>query len=143
MKTKNFLRFSIVLSVIPLVLAGCASTRGGGGPSDEEVLQSMAAEMLEALKAKDVETMVSFYADDFTSDNGGKDDTKAFLEGAAQQGFLDGLEVDTSEMAVAVEGDTATIGPIKLEGAFGALTMGFDMEKRDGKWWVVAQTQEM
>ena len=141
MTIRKGFHLAIAFAVIA-ALAGCASTGGGGGgPSDEEVIQGMLDEVLTALQAKDIDTMVSAYSDDFTSDNGGKEDTVAFLQGASDQGFLDGLEVDTSEVAIAVDGDAATVGPVNLEGAFGALILSFDLEKRDGQWWITSQSQ--
>ncbi|MDX1382534.1 MAG: nuclear transport factor 2 family protein [Thermoanaerobaculia bacterium] len=142
MRIRNGLHLALAVAVV-LGLAGCASTGGGGGPSDEEVIQGMLDDVLAALQAKDIDAMISTYADDFTSDNGGKEDTKAFLQGAADQGFLDGIEVDQSETAVAVDGDTASVGPVGLEGAFGALSLTFNLEKRDGQWWVTSMSQQM
>ena len=131
-----------------LLLAGCATSGGGGSsapppPSNEEVIEGMVAAAMEALAAKDIDGLVAAYADDFSSDNGDKADTVAFLQGAADQGFLDGLEIDSSGLEIIVDGDTATAGPVALEGAFGAASLSFDLEKRDGKWWVVSQTLEM
>lgn len=144
MRIEKAVRILLALSLV-VGLTACAS--GGGsapkGPSDEEILQGMLDQVLEALKTKDIDTMVSFYADDFSSDNGGKAETKAFLQGAAEQGFLDGLEVDTSSMAIAVDGMTSTVGPIGLSGAFGALTVNFGLEKRDGAWVVTSMNQSM
>ena len=131
-----------------LLLAGCASTGGGGGssapppPSDEEVIQGMVAAAMDALAAKDIDALVAAYSDDFSSDNGDKADTIAFLEGAADQGFLDGLEIDQSGVVISIDGETATAGPVALEGAFGAINLSFELEKRDGKWWVTSQLQE-
>ena len=141
MTMRKGLHLVLALTVIA-ALAGCASTGGGGGgPSDEEVIQGMLDDVLTALQSKDIDTMVAAYSDDFTSDNGGKDDTIAFLQGAADQGFLDGLEIDTSAVAIEVDGESATVGPVNLEGAFGALTLSFDLEKRDGQWWITSQSQ--
>jgi hypothetical protein len=143
MKINKWMRVSLALMLVA-ALAGCASTGGGSrGPSDEELLQGMADQVLEALKTKDIATMVSFFADDFSSDNGGKADTEAFLQGAADQGFLDGLEVDTTAMEIAVDGMTSNVGPISLEGAFGALTVSFGLEKRDSDWVVTSMSQSM
>ena len=145
MNKANWISCSLALIAL-VMLTGCASTGGGYSapppPSDEEVVTGLVASAMEALKAKDIATMVADYADDFSSDNGGKDDTIAFLQGASDQGFLDGIMVDDSSMTVAIDGDSATAGPIALEGAFGALTLSFDLEKRDGKWWVTSQSQE-
>ena len=103
----------------------------------------MMIDVMAALTAKDVEKMVSYYADDFTSDNGDKAATVAFLSGAKDQGFLDGIVVKTDAMTIAVEGETAKVGPVNLEGAFGALALNFGLAKRDGKWLVVSQSTAM
>jgi hypothetical protein len=142
---------SILLAVLMVLAAvGCASTGGGGaaakapaGPTDEEQIQKMMIDVMAALTAKDVDTMVSYYADDFTSDNGDKAATVAFLQGAKEQGFLDGIVVKTDAMTITVEGETAKVGPVNLEGAFGALALNFGLAKRDGKWLVVSQATQM
>jgi hypothetical protein len=137
-----------VLLIVAMV--GCASTTGGGGaakapkgPTDEEMIQQMMIDVMAALTAKDVTKMVSYYADDFKSDNGDKAATVAFLSGAKDQGFLDGIVVKTDAMKIAVTGETATVGPVNLEGAFGALALNFGLAKRDGKWLVVSQSTAM
>lgn len=129
-----------------LLVTGCASTGGGSSapppPSDEEMIQGLVVAAMDALAAKDIDALVSAYSEDFSSDNGDKADTIAFLQGAADQGFLDGLEIDQSGVVISVDGDNATAGPVALEGAFGAINLSFELEKRDGKWWVTSQLQE-
>ena len=46
-------------------------------------------------------------------------------------------------MNVEVEkgGEKATAGPIDLEGAFGALSLDYELEKRDGNWIAVYMSQ--
>ena len=102
-------------------VAAAARPRPRRAPTDQEMIQQMMIDVMAALTAKDVEKMVSYYADDFTSDNGDKAATVAFLSGAKDQGFLDGIVVKTDAMTIAVEGETAKVGPVNLEGAFGAL----------------------
>lgn len=137
---KALLKMS-VLALSMVVMAGCAST-GGGGASDGDVIDGIVAEMLGALEAQDIDKMVSFYSEDFESDQGGdKAATQEFLAGAKEQGFLDGIEVDQSSSETTIDGDKASVGPIDLEGAFGALTLEFDLEKRDGSWIVVYMAQ--
>lgn len=137
---KALLKMS-VLALSMVVMAGCAST-GGGGASDEDVVNGIVTEMMAALAAQDIDKMVSFYSEDFESDQGGdRAATQEFLAGAKEQGFLDGVEVDSASSETTVEGDKASVGPIDLEGAFGALTLEFDLEKRDGSWIVVYMAQ--
>lgn len=136
---KIAMKFGIVaLAVIGLV--GCAG--GGGGASDEEMIRSLIDQAMAALKAGDIDAMVAGYAEDFTSDQGGgKAEMREFLNGAKEQGFLDGIQVDTSNLVITVDGEKATAKPIDLEGAFGALTVEFELQKRDGQWLVTYQSQ--
>ena len=53
-----------------------------------------------------------------------------------------GVEIDTSGQTLAIEGDTATVEGIGLSGAFGVLTLGFKLEKREGGWVVTYQSQQ-
>jgi len=125
-----------------VVLAGCATSGSGGGMSDEDAIKALVDSAMAALKAQDIDTMVANYADTFESDQGGGiAETKEFLVGAKEQGFLDGIEVDTSSMEIAVDGSKASAKPIDLEGAFGALTLEFELEKIDGAWKVTYQSQ--
>lgn len=135
------LKMSVVaLSVMTML--GCASTGGNDGPSDEELITALATGIADALRAQDIDAMVSYYSDDFSSSEGGdKAAIKMALEGYKASGFLEGIEVDISSMKVEVDGDKATVGPIDLEGVFGGLALDFDLEKRDGKWIAVYMSQ--
>jgi hypothetical protein len=135
----------LVAAAVIAAMVGCASTgaKAPAGPTDQELIQQMMIDVMAALTAKDVDKMVSYYADDFTSDNGDKAATLAFLTGAKDQGFLDGIVVKTDAMTIAIEGETAKVGPVNLEGAFGALALNFGLAKREGKWLVVSQATQM
>lgn len=138
---KAMLKFGVLALTMAVMVTGCAGG-GGGGASDEEVIKGIVTDMLAALEAQDVDKMVSYYSDDFESDQGGdKAATREFLAGAKEQGFLEGIEVDQSSSEITVEGEKASVGPIDLEGAFGALTLEFDLEKRGGSWIVVYMAQ--
>ena len=96
-----------------------------------------------ALAAGDVDTMVSAYAEDFSNDQGqDKAAMTEFLVGAKEQGFLDGMTSDTSAMTVMVDGATASVEGVSVEGAFGVLDLGFKLEKRDGAWIITEQNQQ-
>ena len=138
---KALLKMSMMAMAL-VAMAGCASTGGGGGASDADLIAEMVSEMLAALEAQDIEKMVANYSDDFESDQGGdRDATKEFLNAAKEGGLLDGIEVDQSSMKTTIEGDKASVGPVDLEGSFGAMTIEFDLEKRDGAWLVVYMAQ--
>ena len=136
----------LVLLGLALIAVGCASGGGGAaapaGPSDEEMIQTLITSALDALGEKDIATMTSNFADDLTTNQGqDKEALIQFLNQANEQGFLDGMTIDTSGMTTTIDGDTAEVAGVGLEGAFGALTLGFKLEKRDGQWLVTYQEQ--
>ena len=133
---------ALKLGVVALAIVGMVGCAGGGGKSDEELIQEIVDLAMAALVAQDIDAMVSAYAEDFTSDQGGgKAEMKEFLNGAKEQGFLDGIQVDLSNLVITIDGEKATAKPIDLEGAFGALTVEFELAKRDGQWLVTYQSQ--
>lgn len=133
----------MVTLTLPFLFA-CAS--GGGapaGPTDEELITQMMQANLAALASGDVDSVIATYSDDFSSDQGmDRAGMQQFLQGAADQGFLEGMTSDTTGMSITVAGDIATVEGIMVEGAFGALTLGFGLEKRDGQWVVTSSTQQ-
>lgn len=129
-----------VIALTLVVAAGCESM--GGGASDEEMIRDTVNGAMAALVQQDVDAMMGYYSEDFQSADGmDKAGFQQFIQGAKDQAFLDGIEVDTTEMMVTVEGPEASAKPINLEGAFGALTVELDLAKRDGQWIIVYQTQ--
>ena len=131
-----------VLALAVMTVAGCAGG-GGGGMSDEDMILSLVTDAMEALVAQDIDTMVSRYAEDFESDQGGGiAETKEFLVGVKEQGFLEDVKYSLENLEVSVDGATAKAGPIELDGVFGALTLEFELAKRDGTWMVTYQTME-
>ena len=130
-----------VVALAVVAMAGCASG-GGYGMSDEDVIRGIVQDAMDALAAQDIDTMMVAYADDFESDQGGGiAETKEFLVGAKEQGFLDDIKYSLESLEITVDGDTAKAGPAELEGVFGALTLEFELTKRDGRWWVTYQSQ--
>jgi len=135
------MKFSVV--VLALVgLVGCGGGGGGSKMTDDQMIKQLVDQAMAALQAGDIAGMTANYAEDFKSDQGGgKAEMVEFLNGAKEQGFLDGIKIDTSKMVIAVDGAKATAKPMNLEGAFGALTVEFNLEKREGKWLVTYQAQ--
>ncbi len=125
--------------VVFAVLAGCATN--GGGMSDEEAIQGIIADIGTALAAGDIDAMLANYAEDYQSDQGGLEDQRAFLEGAKEQGFLEDVNTSMENAQIAIDGTSATMGPVDIEGVFGALAVTYELEKRDGKWLVVSTSQ--
>ena len=134
----------IALIALALLTVACAS--GGGapqGPPPEEVIAEMVNNAMSMLASGDVENLMAMYADDFASDQGmDKNGMTQFLTGAKDQGFLEGMTTNTDAMTITVDGETATVTGVSVEGAFGALTLGFGLAQRDGAWIITSQTQQ-
>ncbi len=119
-----------------------ATKVGGAAGGDEGAIRGIIDTVLSALKEQDIEAMTAPYADDFTSDQGGgKAEMVEFLQGAKDQGFLEDIAINTDDLEIEIDGDKAAAEPIELEGAFGVLTLSFELEKRDGAWVVTYQAQ--
>ncbi|MCH7959854.1 MAG: nuclear transport factor 2 family protein [Candidatus Hydrogenedentes bacterium] len=130
-----------VVALCVVAMVGCA-TGGGYGMSDEDTIRGIVQDAMDSLAAGDIDAMMVAYADDFESDQGGGiAETKEFLVGAKEQGFLDDIKYSLESLEITVDGDTAKAGPAELEGVFGALTLEFELTKRDGQWLVTYQSQ--
>ena len=133
------------LLVLAAALTGCASTgapTAPAGPPPEEVIGNLITSTLASLAEGDVDTVMSSYADDFSWDQGDKAGMQAFLQQAVDAGFMDGMTADTENMVVVVDGDTASVSGVSIEGAFGLFDLTFDLENRDGQWMVTKQVQQ-
>lgn len=114
-----------------------------GLTSEQLTILALVEKGMEALVASDIDAMMEIYAEDFESDQGAdKAGQEQFMRDAQAQGFLDGIQFDLTPMEIIVDGDEATAGPIDLEGAFGMLSVEFELEKQaDGEWKVTYQSQ--
>ncbi|MEX2015216.1 MAG: hypothetical protein WD873_01175 [Candidatus Hydrogenedentales bacterium] len=140
MLTRNWITWG-VCGLALVAMAGC-ETGGVRGPSDQEMVSNVIDGTLDALRAQNIDAMMTSYSEDFTSDQGGgKVEMQGFLQQAKDGGFLNDMTISTANTTIVVEGATARVEPIELTGAFGELTLGFDLEKRDGRWWIVRQRQ--
>lgn len=135
----NWMKYSAAALMV-VAMAGCIGP-GVNGPDDAALIGSMISDMTTALLAQDIDKVMMVYAEDMEWDQGGKAEYEEFLAGAKEGGFLDDMEVSTEDMEIIVDGDKATAEPMEAEGQFGVLTFEFELEKRDGKWMVVKQTQ--
>lgn len=107
--------------------------------SDEEQLKENANALIEAFKAKDVEKVMAHFSDKFQSSKlQDKAALQALIDMANNSGFLDGMELDSKDMKVAIEGEKATVAPVAISGGFGAGTASFICTKEGDKWMVTS-----
>ena len=130
------------LVTLAIVMAGCATT--GGGQSPEDQIRANLDPWAQAFIAKDIDTVMSFYSEDFTHyEYTNKAGLADFLKGAADTGMLDSAAVDMAATAVTVDGDTAKAGPIGTTGAFGSAVISLDLKNEGGDWKIVGMDVQM
>ncbi len=119
---------------LAITLCGCASLLGGG-PSDEELVAATLAEWKAGLEAQDIDKMMAQFSEDFEGERGGKPELQEFLEGAIDQGYIEGAAVDLDGAETAIEGETASVMEVYVETDMGGATMGLELKKEtDGAW---------
>ncbi len=136
-----------VLMVVALVagalLAGCET--GKKGPTPEEQIRQAITDWTAAAQAKDVAKMMTFLAQDFSSSEWpDKESYEAFVKDSVEMGYIDDMEVDTTNMKVTFEGeDKAVAAPIDISASFGVATLSVVFEEEDGKWLISDLTMDM
>lgn len=126
---------SVLISVVLLTVAGCATT--SKGPSDEEMISSRVQEGLAAFEAKNWDAFDSYVSPSFESYLiGNKEDLLSFLKSAEKDGYLEDIKTDFSEAVISVQGDEATYAPVTASGNFGFLSINFKGVKENGVWLI-------
>ena len=125
-------------SVLVTMVCGCATL---GGPSDEDMVGGTVAEMKAGMQAQDVDQIMAVYSEDFEGERGGKEELREMMEYILDEGYLDAIELDTENAVAAVDGPTATYGPVDLSGDFGSMTFEYKLQKdNDGVWRIIEST---
>lgn len=123
-------------------------TRAGAAPvikpivANHPEIQAAMDAFMKALLGQDIPALLAFYADDMkTGDGMDKAMFTEFMNGAKDGGALEGMSFNGEKAKVTVEGDTASVEGVVVEGSFGMLTVNLKLAKRDGKWLVTYQEQ--
>jgi ketosteroid isomerase-like protein len=135
------LQIAVLLTAGLFVLAaGCEMA---GGLSDEAQLTAALGQWKAAIEAQDVDKMMAPYSDAYEGQRGeGKEGVRQFLKGMMDQGYLEDIDMDIENAEITIEGDTATVGPIRYSGNWGEMeTMRTLKKESDGVWRVVGVEQ--
>ena len=123
-----------------VLVCGCAMI--GGGPSDEELIASTVADYKAGLEEGDIDKFLATHSDEFDNpEMGDKEALAEFVGGAMEQGFLDDLEIIIEDAETVIEGETATVAPVELEGSFGGMSMELMLKKEGDAWRVISSEQ--
>jgi len=131
---------ALLVTSLFLLAAGCEMLGGG---SDEAQLTAALGRWKSALEAQDLDKMMEPYSDDYESERGeGKEGVRQFLGGMMDEGALEDVEMDISEAEIKIEGDEATVGPIRYSSDDFEIEMMRTLKKEsDGVWRVVGTKQ--
>jgi len=128
---------AVVAGLVALLLGGCATY--GKGLSDEEQIDALVKECVAEAQAQDLDAMFEFYSEDFDHyEFGDKAGMRDYIENIKAMGYLDDVEIVCEEAAIEIDGDTAVIYPIDMEGSFGSAVIEITATKEDGTWKVTS-----
>lgn len=134
-----------VVGVLSAVFAfGCATTGGGTAAKpvdDKAAVAKVINDWAAALASKNIESILTFYSDKF-SDAEGRDKTavKEFIQGAIDNGYLDGVKVDLAAAQITVAGDQATASGVRLFGDMGEITITLGLAREAQGWRIVSSS---
>jgi len=153
----RFWKHITVMAVLAVVAAGCAAL---GGKSDADLVCDVVTQMDAAMSAGDVDAVMACYSEDYegrgrggttTTKDGMRERLEQFLPRMAERAAESGSQrrrMDMSQAVAAVDGDTATFGPVMRQGRQGTMRASqYNLKKdADGMWRIVGteriQTEE-
>src|SRR5690606_20370788 len=111
---------------------------GGADVSPEAGVRAALEGMGAAVTEGDLDTVMTYFSEDFEHyEYGDKAGWLQFQQDAKDQGYWDGIEVDGDDAEVKIDGDTASVYPVSVSGAFGTLTFEYILANEDGNWRVI------
>ena len=130
-----FRALTLSLTATLILSAGCA---GLGAASDEDQIADLIESWKLAFQGGDLEVAAEIYSEDFSSDL--ISDKEAVLRSLASPeflGFVAEADSDSSEAVITIEGDTATVKPIYMEGDQGGFELVHTLAKESDAWKIV------
>jgi len=117
---------------------GEAAEAAAPGKSLVEQAKEGVQSFVDAGAKGDIDGMMAFISDDFEHyQYGDKAGLRDFLGQALDMGYLEGLEVDMSDMEIEEEGDLVILYPVEIIGIFGSATFEYVLKQENGDWRVV------
>jgi len=129
---------SYVAILVFFMLCGCQIL--GLGPSDAELIKATMIKWKTSLIAHDVDTLMETYSEKYVNVEGGnKNSVREYVARVIQQGYLDNLEVNLVDAKVTIEGDKATVAPVKLISDAGTYVIEYNkLQKEKGTWLIIS-----
>lgn len=123
-------------AVLTLIQSANAGSEDAASP--EEAVLAVLTDMGNAATAGDLDKVMTYFSEDFEHyEYGDKAGWKQFQQDAVDQGYWEGIEFDGSEAEIKIDGDSASVYPVDVTGAFGSLTFEYILKNEDGTWRIV------
>ena len=128
----------IVLCIVVIVSAGCAGMRGSTeGPTDEEMIMDVVQQWKAARDTADVDALMALHSPDYSDQEGSTlEQLRQRYEERLPRFVEFGVVIDTSDVAAAVDGDSATASQIKISAGGRNLSMNLMLSKKTGSWLI-------
>jgi len=124
----------IAVALLVVVGAGCAALRGA---SDEDMVMNAVTQWQAGFNDRDGEVVVEVLSEDYYDERGLTRDS--FGDIMPELDSYGVGQVDISELTVAVEGETATAGPVSLDMGGSDVEFEISLQKEDdGVWRIVS-----
>ena len=138
-KARTIMVLAVSIALV-YVASGCAILQRG--PSDEELLQDLLNTYETSLKEADVDALIELYSKDYEGQDGGDyEQTVAFLEQIVPALEDYGVEVSAAEAEIAIDGNTAEVGPVILDTPEGSMELTLITTKEDDGCWRITGSE--
>ena len=135
MKRNLLLRCAYPL-LIAFVLSGCATFRST--LSDKRAIYNLSNDLSSLIIAGEVDSVMEHVSDNFTHEEWeNKEGLRRFLTQAKQLNLMSDAKLDTSETEIALNGNVATVYPIRLSAALGEATIRLVFTRESATWRVI------
>ena len=132
----------VIINLGVIVLAGvmlCGCQILGMGPSDEDLINAMMADLSAALIAHDMDKLMENYSENYSNSQGGdKASVRGFIAEAIDQGYLDNTKVNLDDVEIKIEGDKADVGPMEVISDSGTYVLDYTLQKEGNAWLIVS-----
>ncbi|MCC6697318.1 MAG: hypothetical protein IT365_16940 [Candidatus Hydrogenedentes bacterium] len=140
MDKKRFVLCGAYLLLASVLLCGCAT--GAKGPDDRTLIMNTMNGWKAGLIEKNIESVMAAYSESFRDQEGrGKAEVRDFIQGAINEGYLDGITIDLDVAQVTINDVEATVSPIPVTGGQGGVSLSMLLKKENGAWLIVGTNE--
>ena len=132
---KQYRSLTPALIATLLLAAGCATL---GGSSDQDQITELITTWKYAFENGDVDAAMRVYSEDFKSEAMlSKDIVRQYLEDDERETFLEIADIDTTDLVITINGDTAVAEPVYVINDEDEALIWHDLKKEADGWKIV------